>query len=109
MLRETSRITIRMSEGGSTTPSGRPFSERSALKQGFLLQFLRHLHALLQDEAARTISTGAESNLEANESNLVSPARNRMHEDVRKTGSWLGQVLRYWLNYCAVLTSSRSL
>ena len=35
--------------------------------------------------------------------------RRRMHEDVWETGRWLGQVLRGWLNYYAVPTSSRSL
>ena len=35
--------------------------------------------------------------------------RRRMHEDVWETGRWMGQVLRGWLNYYAVPTSSRSL
>ena len=35
--------------------------------------------------------------------------RRRMHDDVWQTGRWLGQVLRGWLNYYAVPTSSRSL
>ena len=40
---------------------------------------------------------------------LRAELRRRMHEDVWKTGRWLGQVLRGWLNYYAVPTSSRSL
>ena len=35
--------------------------------------------------------------------------RRRMHRDVYETGRWLGQVLRGWLQYYAVPTSSRSL
>ncbi len=35
--------------------------------------------------------------------------RRRMHGDVLETGSWLGQVLRGWLNYYAVPTSYKPL
>ena len=35
--------------------------------------------------------------------------RRRMHDDVMGTGRWLGTVLRGWLNYYAVPTSSRYL
>ena len=35
--------------------------------------------------------------------------RKRMHHDVYEVGRWLGQVLRGWLGYYAVPTSSRSL
>lgn len=40
---------------------------------------------------------------------LRAALRRRMHADVWETGRWLGQVLRGWLNYHAVPTSSRTL
>ena len=40
---------------------------------------------------------------------LRAALRRRMHRDVYETGRWLGQVLRGWLQYYAVPTSSRSL